>query len=85
MSKGFELDISPDVQMTNKHSKICLAQLVIREVQVKIHLAPTRMVRIKNMYKNKRIWRDWNPSTFLMGMQKGAAAVENRWQFLKIK
>ena len=28
-----------------------------------------------------RLWRKWNPSTLLVGMQIGAATVENSMEF----
>ena len=31
----------------------------------------------------ERLWRKGNPSALLVGMQTGAATVENRWNFLR--
>ena len=30
-----------------------------------------------------RLWRKGNPSTLLVGMQTGAATVEDKWSFLR--
>ena len=68
--------------------KICSASLAIREMQIKTtmryHLTPFRVVNINKSTNNKG-WRGCeekgNPSALLVGMQTGAATVENSLEF----
>ena len=56
---------------------------VIREMQIKTTLrfnfTLTRMVRIKVRQSQvlARMWRYWNPHTLLVGMENGAAILQN--------
>ena len=53
------------------------------KTMMRYHLTP---VRIAIINKSKtivlvRMWRKWIPSTLLVGMQTGAATVENSMEF----
>ena len=67
--------------------KICLILLAIREKHIKTtmryHLTPVGMGIINKLTKNKS-WLDVekkNPHALLLGMQTGAATVENSMEF----
>ena len=49
---------------------------------MRYHLTPVRMQH-KQIHKQmlERMWRKGNPSTLLVGMQTGAATVENSMEF----
>ena len=67
--------------------KRCSASLVIREMQIKTtmryHLTLVRVAQHKQINKQMlgRMWRKGNPSTLLVGMQTGAATVDNTMEF----
>ena len=72
-----------DVQKTHRPMKGCSASLAIREMQIKTtiayHFTLVRMVIINKSISNK-CWQGvgkGNPSTLLVGLQTGAAIVEN--------
>ena len=71
-----------DIQWAYSHVKRCSATLAIREMQIKTtmryHFTP---VRIAIITKSTKLWRKGNPSTLLVGMQTGAATVENSMEF----
>ena len=75
------------LQRVQRHMKRCSASLAIREIQIKTtmryYLTRVRMANI-NKSTNKmmeRMQRKGNPSTLLVGMQTGAATVENSMEF----
>ena len=79
-----------DIQRAQRHMKGCSASLAIREMQIKTtmryHLTPVRMAIINKSTKKQvlaRLWRKGNPSALLVGIQTGAATVENSMEFPK--
>ena len=75
-----------DVHRAQRHMKGCSASLAIREMQIKTtvryNFTLVRMA-ITNKSTNVlvKLWRKGNPSALLVGMQTGAATVENSWEF----
>ena len=65
--------------------KGCSALLAIREMQIKTimryHFTPLRMAIINKQQVLVRLWGKGNPSALLVGMQTGAATVENSMKF----
>ena len=66
-----------------RHMKGCSASLAITEMEIKTtmryHFTPVRMAIINKSTKNK--WRKGNSSALLVGMQTGAATVQNSMEF----
>ena len=77
-----------DIQRAQRHMKRCSASLAIREIQIKTimryYFTQVRMAII-NKSTNKQVlaklWRKGTPSALLVGMQTGAATVENSMEF----
>ena len=79
-------DTSPN--RAQRHMKRCSASLAIRDMQIKTimryHFTSVRMAIITKSTNNKccsKVVEKRNTSTLLVGVQTGAAAVENSMEF----
>ena len=72
-----------DIQMVNKHMKICSTSLIIGEIQIKTtvryHLTPVRMAIIKSLQTINagRVWRKGNAHASMVGMWTDTATMED--------
>ena len=73
-----------DIQRAQRRMKTCSASLAITEMQskttVRYHFTPVRMAII-NKSTNNKCWRRYGEKALLVGMQAGAATVENSMEF----
>ena len=76
-----------DIKRVQRHMKRCSVLLAIREMQIKTtmryHLTPLRMAIITKATNNSvgEVVEKREPCALLVGMQTGAATVENSMEF----